>query len=302
MIELDSAIHELRALLRAVVPRSCEIIYELEADAHVLLARSELSQVVLNLMTNAGEAISGSGGRVTLRTGTERLEHPQLDARYLGDAAEPGDYVYLEVEDDGEGMDADTTERLFEPFYSTKSTGRGLGTAVIVGVLRSARGVAEVETAVGQGTRIRVSLPVATPLAQTTRETTRPSSDGPASHGTILVVDDEPSVAHMISRMLERLGYETHVAGSGEQALAIHERDGPRLTAAIVDLTMPGMSGLELLRVLKSRSPTLPVLLATGYSSDDIPSGDTGPLHEGFLAKPFSYQQLREQLQAILDT
>jgi two-component system cell cycle sensor histidine kinase/response regulator CckA len=239
----------------------------------------------MNLLTNAGDAIGDRSGRIVLTTGSMHVEPSYLaDARVGRDAA-PGEYVFVEVQDDGSGMDADVVDRIFEPFFTTKFTGRGLGLAAVLGIVRRHQGVIKIVTAPGHGTTFRVLLPAVTSVAVSAPV---PADVPVARSGScVLVVDDEAPVRHVAAEMLKRAGFIVETAGTGEQALASVEREPDHVDAVLLDMTMPKVSGAEVFRRLRAIRPGLPVVLMSGYSSEEVLDRFGVEGLNGFVQKPF---------------
>jgi two-component system cell cycle sensor histidine kinase/response regulator CckA len=246
---------------------------------------AQMRQVIMNLLTNAGDAIGDRSGRIVLTTGSMHVEPSYLaDARVGRDAA-PGEYVFVEVQDDGSGMDADVVDRIFEPFFTTKFTGRGLGLAAVLGIVRRHQGVIKIVTAPGHGTTFRVLLPAVTSVAVSAPV---PADVPVARSGScVLVVDDEAPVRHVAAEMLKRAGFIVETAGTGEQALASVEREPDHVDAVLLDMTMPKVSGAEVFRRLRAIRPGLPVVLMSGYSSEEVLDRFGVEGLNGFVQKPF---------------
>jgi CheY-like chemotaxis protein len=239
----------------------------------------------MNLVTNAAEALGDEGGRVSVCTGRERLSGEALSNMQSSTDAEEGDYVYIEVSDDGPGMDPVTRARLFEPFYSTKFSGRGLGLAVVLGIVRAHRGAIQLTSQLGEGTSIRVFLPMleaapdavasSVPVASVVNELGRGADpkdaprvvDGPAS-GMVLVIDDEEPVSELAQIFLERAGFEVLVAGGGREGLELFEKNSDRVVLVLLDLTMPEVSGGEVFAELRKVNPSIPVVVTSGYTHE----------------------------------
>jgi K+-sensing histidine kinase KdpD len=170
---------------------------------------AQLSQVVMNLITNAGEAISSPGGRIDVATGEVAATRADLDRMLLGDELREGPYVFVEVADSGCGMTAETRARIFDPFFTTKFTGRGLGLAAVLGIVRAHRGAIEIESEPGRGTRFRVLFPAGPRAERTASAPPAPEPARAALRGTLLVVDDDPGVLEVTAETLMRAGFET---------------------------------------------------------------------------------------------
>ncbi len=303
-LDLSTEVREMATLLRTGISKQATLAWELSSTLPAVSADpTQIRQIVMNLITNASDALGETGGTITLRTGVTRLEDladQHFGVPLEGEAAlDPGKgpYVYLEIGDTGSGMTPDTLSRIFDPFFSTKFTGRGLGLAAVMGIVRSHHGMIRVRTGPGEGTAFRVLFPS---VAGTARKPSRPTaerSDWQGS-GTILVVDDEEGVREVAERILQEIGFQTITAGDGRRALEIMQEVGDSVAAVLLDLSMPRMGGAETFRRLRALRPELPVLMMSGYTEQAVaPQFNTsGPGITGFLQKPF----LAEDLIAVL--
>lgn len=258
--------------------------------------RVQLGQVVGNLLRNAVEALAARRGTVSVRFGAmERAE----DAAPGGTRPQhpPGRQVWIDVADDGPGMPADVRARLFEPFFTTKFTGRGLGLASAHGIVCHHGGTIEVDSEPGQGTLFRVVWPAAPAVAagEPGRVATTPPP-APAPSRTICVVDDDPAVRQVIARLLRSRGCDCHVAGSGDELLAML-RQGLQVDAVVLDAMMPGRTGSQTLADLRLDHPALPVVLVSGHL-DLAECASVGGVD--FLSKPFTVDELLARLETLL--
>jgi signal transduction histidine kinase len=244
---------------------------------------AQLRQVVMNLITNASDAVSEHDGRV--RLAARVVERDEMR------------WVEIVVEDDGVGMDEATRGRMFDPFFSTKGAGRGLGLAAVLGIVRSHGGHIDVESAPGAGTRILVRLPASDrppePLGSTPAAVRRHRM-----RGTVLVVDDEGAVRDATAAILADAGLVVHTAEDGRQALDIVGR-GRRFDAIVLDVTMPRMGGLEALAAIRAIDPHVPVLLISGYSDTDQLRAAAA---HAFLQKPFPAEALLTAITTALES
>jgi CheY-like chemotaxis protein len=195
-------------------------------------------------------------------------------------------------------MDAETMEQIFDPFFSTKFTGRGLGLAALLGIVRGHNGSIRVESNPGEGTTFEILFPAEETVASS--PTTAPEETPPASPGTVMVVDDQDSVREVTMQMLHKIGYDTLPAADASEAIALLTEHGHRIVAVLLDMTMPGMEGPEALERLRRIQPGLPVLLASGYNEPEIGDRFHQEKPDGFLKKPFTPRQLREALGGLL--
>jgi two-component system cell cycle sensor histidine kinase/response regulator CckA len=261
---------------------------------------AQVRQVVMNLLTNAGEAIGDRPGTVTMTTG-----RMHADAAYLaGTAPDPslpaGDYVYLEVSDTGCGMDEETRARIFDPFFTTKFTGRGLGLAAVLGIMRGHRGAIRVASAPGSGTTFRVLFPAAHHV--TAKVEAAPSdATGRRLTGTVLVVDDDENVRTVVRRMLETCGVTVVSAGDGRAGVIAHRRRAAEIDAVLLDMTMPDLGGEEVLREMRKVRADTPVFLISGFTEQEaMQRFSVGDL-AGFIQKPFTRDALLSRLAPVLD-
>ncbi|MBL8999957.1 MAG: response regulator [Phycisphaerae bacterium] len=298
-VSVARLIADVLPMLQSQAPVGVTFTADLSPGVPPVMADStQLQQVLINLATNAREAVGRSGGEVRLRTGVVELSRRDLaDGYQHAEGLEPGWYVFLEVTDTGKGMDEQTVSRIFDPFFTTKFTGRGLGLAVVLGIVRGHGGAIRVTSMVNAGSTFRVilpAMPAGTPSAVMTEPKPAPTL---AASGRVLIVDDEAMVRDVTSRILARAGWESVMARDGTEALAILSA-GASFDAVILDATMPGLSGFDVLRELRRDHPGLPVLLSSGYTLESL-DGAGGLSADGFLQKPFSPEVLARALAAV---
>jgi CheY-like chemotaxis protein len=298
-VNLSRLVREISALLHTVVSKQARIEQQLDpAVPDVMADPAQVTQIVMNLLTNASDALDDQPGVITVRTRVAALTKADLHGLYLGADLPPGRYVCLEVADSGHGMSAETLARMFDPFFTTKFTGRGLGLAAVLGIVRSHRGALGVESAEGRGTSFRVHLPVAEAAAADTAPSE--TAGERAAGGLVLVVDDEAAVRMVARRFLERWGYEVAEAADGLEAVRAAEELGDRLRLAVVDLTMPRQDGVATLRALRERLAGLPIVLMSGYTEQAAGDEVDGARHVRFVQKPFTAGQLRRVVEEAL--
>ena len=240
---------------------------------------AQLEQVLVNLVINARDAMP-KGGRVTIRLGSAKSEAPA------------GDWVVLEVADEGHGIETAHLEHVFDPFYTTKENGTGLGLASSYGVVQTHGGTITVESEAGRGARFRVSLPRVVADLPTAPVVGSPSLNG---KGRVLVVDDDDAVRTSTTRMLRTLGYEVLTAADGAEAEALANRREVALDLLVCDLAMPNKSGPEVARSIRHMYPDIKVLFVSGYprgAERELPA-------ESFLQKPYDREALARKLAAL---
>ena len=300
--DLSGLIRDFGGLLERAVGTRALLTYDLAAGPLPVEADvAQISQVVMNLVANAAEAMGPGGGTVTVRTEAIRADRAALASPYFESEDLPeGEYAVLEVSDTGSGMTPETLGKLFDPFYTTKFTGRGLGLAAVLGIVRGHGGSIRVRSEPGRGSTVRVLLP------RSERSPPEPAAAAPSAppvrpgSGTILVVDDEPMVRRFIATMLTGAGYTVKEASDGREAVGTFHILAPDLLAVLLDLTMPGLSGREAAAEMRAINRSVPIVGMSGYSSEGSAGGDTGPPFEGFLHKPFAPGALLGELRRVL--
>ncbi len=305
-LDLGQLALEMLDLLRASVPSKCSVEVDVPEQLPLIEGdATQLRQVIVNLVVNAGEALGEGGGEVNLRIGRVRAESDgegdAADSREQ-QAASLLEYLFLEVEDDGPGMDDATRRRVFEPFFSTKQTGRGLGLAAVHGIVRRHRGEIELVTAPGQGTRFRVILPRAASSDSGSVAAAAARSGPPARQATVLVVDDDEAVLELATEFLKRAGFRTIVAGGGADAIRLFEERADEIDAVVLDWVMPGVNGEEVLGALRRLRPDVRVVLVTGYrAASTRRASDSAEPSPSYLHKPFAADELVDCVRALLD-
>jgi PAS domain S-box-containing protein len=299
-VDLNHVIRETTHLLEISVSKKAVMRFAL-ADRlpSVLADPSQMAQIVMNLVINASEAIGERSGVIGLSTGVTECDREYLRTAFLDEKLDPGAYVYLQVADTGCGMDEATQQRIFDPFFSTKFAGRGLGLAAVLGIVRSCCGAVRVYSEPGKGTTFKLLFPVHEVVSEP-RTSRRAADAGWRCSGTALLVDDEDTVRSVGRAMLERTGLKVLVASDGREALSICRQRGADLTVVLLDLTMPHMDGEETFREIRRLHPDLPVVLCSGYSERDIADRFAGKGVTAYLQKPYDGAELRERLRQAL--
>jgi signal transduction histidine kinase/CHASE1-domain containing sensor protein len=297
---LGELVRDMLPLLETSAGHRMTLALDLEPGVSVVQAdATQLRQIVMNLVINAAEAMGASGGTVGIRVGCQRYDRATLAAGWPANDLPGGRYVFVEVRDTGCGMSGETRQRIFEPFFTTKFTGRGLGLAAVLGIVRAHGGAILVESALGTGTTVTVLLPPSGAPA-TARAREHAAAGLWRGSGTVLIVDDEAIARDVTADMLRALGFGAVVTADGRDALARIDRGDPVFAAVILDLTMPGQSGLEVHRALRRQAPLLPVLLVSGYSLDDARAALDDGAPTGFLQKPYRLADLANALRDLL--
>jgi PAS domain S-box-containing protein len=295
-VDFTELVEEIIPIVQPSISKKVTVSTELQERLPAVEAdRSQMQQIVTNLLLNASEAIGDTHGSITVRTGLRIVE--AAETIQAGNLA-TGIYVWLEVEDTGCGMNEATKRRVFDPFFTTKFTGRGLGLAAVAGIVRGHQGTIRVVSEPGRGSRFTVYLPATSRPAAPWIETEEPAERLQGA-GKILVVDDEAVVRSMAKRGLERYGYEVELAESGPEAVEAVRAGG--VDAVLLDLSMPGMSGQETLVELRKLNARLPVLLSSGYNEAETMRLFVGMDVAGFIQKPYSSPHLAKRIKATLE-
>ncbi len=300
-LDLGALIRGMDLLLPASVAAGVSLELQLDERLPAVEAdAAQLRQLMANLVLNAAEAMGKPSGRVTVRLGLRRIDADYLAACYLAHDASPGEYLALEVADEGTGMSEATRSRIFEPFFTTKFTGRGLGMAAVLGIVRAHQGAIRVTSHLGRGTTVTVLLP---PVAAVAAAVSAPppgiAEASPATNVTALVIDDEPALRAVVRRLLGRIGYGVVDAPGGQEGLDLLEKR-PDISCVLLDLTMPGLSGEETLRRIRARWPALPVVIMSGYTAQEIRERLDEPQSVGVLEKPFRLADLRRVIGEVV--
>jgi CheY-like chemotaxis protein len=259
---------------------------------------AQLRQVVVNLMINAVEAIGTSGGTIRVVTYSRQLDATGLRLLQFADEAMPGDFVVVEVADTGGGMEERNMARIFDPAFTTKDSGRGLGLAASGRILRKHRGGVSVESISGRGSVFRVFLPVLW-AASTTPATIPPMVTAPVTGGTVLIVDDDEAVRALAKWVVEKSGYRVVTARDGDEAVRVFKANPDQFCFVLLDLTMPRMGGTEAAAGLRAIRADVPVVIITGHGEDVMASEAQAGIVD-FLQKPFGPDQLRAVLKRHL--
>jgi two-component system cell cycle sensor histidine kinase/response regulator CckA len=300
-LSLQELVEEMGHLLTVSISKKVVLKYHfsqgipaVEGDA------TQLRQVIMNLIVNASEAVGERSGVISITVGLATCEPDYLKGCFGDDRLKPGDYVYLEVADTGHGMDKSTMDRIFDPFFSTKFTGRGLGLAAVLGIMRGHHGAIKVYSEPGRGTTFKLLFP-ASESSVGNRQATTYKSTGYHASGKILLADDEETIRNLGRRMLQRAGFEVIIAADGREAIDKFASDKDTIGLVILDLTMPHADGEACYREMRRLKPGVKVILSSGYNEQDIVNRFAGKGLAGFIQKPYTTEELLDKIREALE-
>ncbi len=294
-IRLDELVDEMVRMSKSTIGKNVKITSDLASDIPPLIAdASQIRQVAMNLIINASEAIGESQGEVRVSLAKRSVEAGHQEKDHLGAIIPSGRYACLEVSDNGCGMDDETKQRIFEPFYTTKFTGRGLGMSAVLGIIRTHKGALQLFSHPGQGSTFRVYLPVEMSAPAESQSTTQSASpESWQGTGTVLLVEDEEQVICIAESMLAALGFKVIKASNGEEALDLFKQNAEVITLIVTDIGMPVMDGYSLVRELKKIPSAPPIIISSGFGGKDITSRIAPEDFAGMVSKPYNFNQLQ---------
>ncbi len=301
VLSLSDLLTDITSLLQRIIGEHIQLTVDCEPNLrHTRIDPTQFEQLILNLAVNARDAMLG-GGKLSIIGRNVRVVDGDRDA---SNGVPPGNWVALSVTDTGAGMSADTARRAFEPFFTTKGVGEGtgLGLAVVYGTVQQHSGHVRIDSAPGIGTTVRILLPPSAGQAQPVRAASLTPIHTIRGSETLLLVEDEPAVRAVSARLLRNNGYMVCEAVDGADAM--RQMDGSKLdevSLLVTDVVMPHMSGPELVRALRTRRPTLPVLLVSGYSESGIPQDLINTPGTIFVEKPFATDALLTAVRRLLE-
>jgi signal transduction histidine kinase len=313
-VQLPLVLKKLALKLRTQAQRSVRLSLHMEGEQLFVEAdRKELAEVIEHLLTNAFEALTGDDDRIEVELLPRVLDQAFIDEHLLLARLQPGAYVCVRITDNGVGMDTATLDNAFDPFFSTKFTGRGLGLSTVQGILGGHGGGILLRSRPNEGTTAELLLPLAPdaqvqppPVPHTNIEIPlappAPSKSSPVEEGCIMIIEDETMVRKLAEKALLKMGCRVESFSNGPDGLAALERDPGRVRLVLLDLVMPEMSGQEVLEEIRRIRPEIKVLLTSGYHSTEVANRFETVRPDGFLAKPYPISDLREKVSSLLES
>jgi PAS domain S-box-containing protein len=293
-------VDEIVKMLSSAIKKNVTISSNMMSDMPMIVGdSSQIQQVVMNLIINAGEAIGDNPGTISVGLKKISIVPAREEIDYFGTRILPGNYACLEVSDTGCGMSDETKLRVFEPFYTTKFTGRGLGMSAILGIVKAHNGTLQMTSTSGAGTTFKVYLPLVFTQSQIEPASPVDVAELPVSQVTVLLVDDESSLLMMESTLLKSIGFTTVTAANGREAVELYKLRGNEFDLVMLDLIMPEMGGIEAYHELRKINKTVPIIICSGYGAEaatDITSTDD---KASFLHKPYNPVELCKLLKEM---
>ena len=292
-LELDALLREIAHLLEASISKKSVLRVELAPDLPPVRAdATQIRQVMMNLITNASEAIGERSGIIAVTTGLTAEVQTRRGLRFPDDELPDGLYCVVEVADTGAGMDEATVRRVFDPFFTTKFTGRGLGLAAVLGIVKGHGGVIEVDSRPGKGSTFRLLLPALEGRVVEQVQAPRTAASQPGRAARVLLIDDEETVRAVGATMLRIAGYEVLVAEDGRVAIELFSREPDDIDVVLLDLSMPRMDGQETFAALKELCQDVRVVLTSGYNEAEAVDRFDSEGLAGFVQKPYRLEDL----------
>ena len=301
-LNLNKIVVELTHLLEVSISKKAVLKFRLADKLPLIMAdAAQIRQILMNLITNASEAIASASGLISITTGALYCDSAYLHTTELASVLSEDMYVYVEVSDTGCGMDNAVKTQLFEPFFTTKHAGRGLGLSSVLGIIRSHEGAIKVYSEPGEGTTVKVLFPVYhTDDSETVHSGRGAGEDVWTGEGIVLFADDEDTVLAVGRNMLEHLGFTVLSAEDGLLAVDLFRRNAKDIVLVILDLTMPHLSGDEVYREIRRIRDDIPVIISSGFSRKDVMPRFAGKHLAGFLQKPYRIQDLSDVIKGVL--
>lgn len=296
-VDLTALTRENLELLQGRLPRGIQLrVGAMPRLPPIAADRGQVNQVVMNLVTNAVEALDGKGV-VEVQTRRALLDRDALTEFQHHDVVQPGQFAILQVEDNGPGIDASAISRIFDPFFSTKSSGHGLGLASVLGIVHSHCGALRVQSTQGLGTRFEVAFPLLQSAPASDHPRSKLASDW-AGSGAVLLIEDDDRVREVLVRLLTHLGFEVSVASGGAEGLELFRHADPGFRFVVLDWSMPGLSGEQVLKAMRVLDSSQPVILLSGYGAETLSTSDPYVVR---AQKPITLAQLKDAAYRVLN-
>ncbi len=302
-VNLSAVVKEMGSLLDVSISKKVKIQYCLTDDLPPVRGDiSQIRQVAMNLITNASEAIGDRPGVIAISIHEVDLRPGELKNVFPPGHILDGPYVLLEVSDTGSGMNEETLQKIFDPLFTTKVTGRGLGLAALLNAVQRHNGAVEVKSEVGQGAVFRIYFPVEEEVADGAAEEALELDGGWHGYGTVLVADDEEAIRDITTSLLERLGFRVITAANGLETVDLYAEHAEEISVLLMDINMPRLNGLEATLRIRHINPKVPVLFMSGYPREQVMDRFGEQPHTDFIKKPFQSNELAVAIRNVMET
>ncbi len=302
-VNLNQIVEELAQLLEVSISKKATLNYHFSDNLPLIQAdETQIRQIVMNLITNASDALGDEPGVISLKTGSCYCTPEDLASSYLSDELSAGEYVFLEVSDTGCGMDEQTLKKIFDPFFTTKFTGRGLGLAAVLGIIRSHKGAVRIESEPGKGSRFEILFPASDQSAHMVKNGTsqKQEPDRWQSDGAVLIVDDENAVRAVGARILRKIGFSVDEAKNGREGIEIFKANAGKYRMVLLDMTMPELDGEGTYKEMLKVREDVKVIFSSGYSKSPALSKLTSRETTRFIQKPYLPDELTSLVKDLL--
>jgi signal transduction histidine kinase/CheY-like chemotaxis protein len=300
--DVGEMVREMVTMLRSTINQNVTITFTLEDDIPLIKADiSQLRQLVMNLIINASEAIGAEQGTIDVGLNMVKIGVAAVDKDHLGKTIPMGWYACLKVRDSGCGMDEETRSRIFEPFFSTKFTGRGLGMSALLGIVNLHGGALQLNSKPGQGTIFKVYLPIMICSADAVTPVLPAVITPWKGSGTILLVEDDEMILDVTRTMLEEMGFSVIEARNGQEGLNLYQQKTAEIDLVLTDIGMPVMDGYALFSALKKISPKLPIIISSGFGDFEVTQRIVGEKIAGLISKPYLFSQLQALIKSVVE-
>ncbi len=299
--DLSDLVRKMAQLIKSSISKKAVLSLQLDPDLPAINGdMTQVQQIVMNLLINASESLENEAGSISVICEVRECTSDNLLNAYFGQKAPAGDCVYLEVSDNGCGIDNEVLSKIFDPFFSTKFAGRGLGLAATMGIIESHDAAINVTSDGKTGTTFSIYFPISGPHLVSEKEKV-PKKKRTSGTGTIMIVDDEPAILSLTKMILEGAGYTVLTAPDGLEAVNIYRTNLQKIDLVVLDLTMPRMDGREAFSAMMQLNPDVKVILSSGYGEEEAKQGFTGKDLKGFLPKPYLPTILLEKVAEVLE-
>ena len=297
LIDLNKLVDEMANLLKVSISKNillkfgfAENLPAIEADA------AQIRQVVMNLITNASESIGENNGVIEIKTGVMKADTNS----FLGKDLHNLGYTYIEISDTGCGMNEEIKGKMFNPYFTTKLTGRGLGLSVVHEIVHGHNGIIKIQSEPERGTNFTVFFPSSGKTLKTEDETDLIKNHAFASGSTVLIVDDEEDVREVTKTMLETMDFEVYTASSGREGVEFFRDNTGKIDIILMDMTMPNMNGEEVVRKMRKICAEVPIILSSGYSEHDVKKRFKAKDMAEFIQKPYQIKALINKIDIVM--